>query len=165
MAQAISTIDGMVVPRRSVTKLSTSEINSESERIKTPRFDEAIYKIHGDSIKIRDNSSPIPQYEHKNLNLNKDNETLVHQTEDPMDADGHAIFNQPFYAILINFEVNLSKDGRMTNGKVIGRVIGDDGLIYGEYNEDPSKCTITYGVEFDESTTKQYSVEHNGPVI
>ena len=47
MTQAFLTIDRMVVPRRSVTKLSVSEINNESERLKRVRFDEAIYNIHG----------------------------------------------------------------------------------------------------------------------
>ena len=69
MAQAILRIDGVVVPRRSVTKLSVSKINNESERIKRVRFDEAIYKIHGNSITIRDNSSHITLYEYKDLKI------------------------------------------------------------------------------------------------
>ena len=101
IAQSILRIDGVVVPRRSVTKLSVSEINDESKRIKGVRFDEAIYNIHGDSVTIRDDSSHIPQYQYKDLNLNEDNETFIHHTEDPVDANGRAIFNQPFYDTLI----------------------------------------------------------------
>ena len=115
MAQAILTIDGMVVPRRSVTKLFVSEINNESKRIKRVRFDEAIYKIHGDSVTIRDNSSHTPQYKCKDLNSNEDNETFIHHIEDLVDTIGRAIFNQPFNDILINSEVNLPRDNEMTN--------------------------------------------------
>ena len=93
MAQAILTIDGIVVPRISVTKLPVSEINNESKRIKRAKFDEAIYKIHGDSVTIRDNSSHAPQYDYKDLNSNEDNETFTHHIEDPVDANGRAIFN------------------------------------------------------------------------
>ena len=157
MAQAILTKDGMVVTRRSVSKLSISEGNSESERIIRARFDEASYKIHGDSFTIRDNSSHTPQYECKDLNLNEEDETLVYHTKDPVDTDGYTIFNQSFYNILINSEINLPKDGKITNGKVIGRTIGDDGSIHGEYHEYPSKNKIMYDVEFDDGTIKQYS--------
>ena len=106
MAQAILTVDGVVVPRRSVTKLSVSLINNKFKRIKRVRFDEAIYKIHSDSVSIRDNSSHIPQYEYKDLNSNQDNETFIHHVEDPVDANGRAIFNQSSYDILINSEVS-----------------------------------------------------------
>ena len=44
----------------------------------------------------------------------------------------------------------------MTNGKVIGRTIGDDGLIHGQYNEDSSKDTIMYDIEFDDGAIKKY---------
>ena len=131
-------------------------MNNESLRIKRARFDETIFKIHGDSVTIRDSSSHAPQYEYKDLNWDEDNETFTHHTEDPVDANGHAIFNQPFYDILINAEVNLRKDNKMTNAKVIGRVISEDWLIHGDYNEDPLKHTIRYDVEFDDGTSRQY---------
>ena len=53
---------------------------------------------------------------------------FFHHEEDPVDTNGYAIFNQLFYDILINSEVNLPKVCLMTNGKVIGRTISDDGL-------------------------------------
>ena len=109
MAQAILKIDGMVIPRRSVTKLSVSKINNESKRIERVRFDETIYMMHGDSVTIRDNSSHTPQYEYKDLNSNEDNETFIHHIEFPVNANGHAIFNQLFYDILIKSKVKLPK--------------------------------------------------------
>ena len=44
--------------------------------------------------------------------MNEDNETFIHHIEDPVDAHGRAIFNQLFYEILINSEVNLPKDNQ-----------------------------------------------------
>ena len=52
MAQAILTIKGTVVPRRTVTKLTIEELNSPTELTKRIAFDEAIRLKLGDSMSL-----------------------------------------------------------------------------------------------------------------
>ena len=50
MSQAVLTIKGTVVPRRTLRKLTTSELTNESEKQKRANFDSAIKDKLGDSI-------------------------------------------------------------------------------------------------------------------
>lgn len=59
MYQAVLTITDKVVPRRTVSKLTTAEINSNVEIRKMQRFDEEIHKHLGSSTKI-ESTFPIP---------------------------------------------------------------------------------------------------------
>jgi hypothetical protein len=52
MSQAILKYNGRVVPRRTLRRLTVAELNSESELKKQTAFDEAIIKIHGDSMSL-----------------------------------------------------------------------------------------------------------------
>ena len=151
MTQAVLTINGTVVPRRSCTPLSMSELHSSVEIKKRSRFDEAIHKIHGDSMTIPPLLNDDPTL---SLLLDTDEVDLLHSFDsDPVDHEGKAIFSQPFYDILINAEVLLPQGEEMTNARVLGRSKGEQGI----YDENPLLNTILYDVEFDDGTVKQYS--------
>ena len=113
MAQAVLTITGKVAPRRTIQKLMVSEWNSETEKMKRKKFDEAINKIHGDSITVPVDQSPT-NLELKDLILEPDDpstgdEPIEPLPEDPLDADGKSIFEKPINDYLIHAEVLLPK--------------------------------------------------------
>ena len=155
MTQAVLTIKGTVIPRRSCTPLTVAEINSEVEIKKRDRFDEAILKLHGDSISIPESNTHIIRDDPDLSLLIEDEEVDLLQSfdDDPVDHEGKAIFSQPFYDILINAEVLLPQGEEMTNAKVIRRSEGEQG----QYDENPLLNTILYDVEFDDGTVKQYA--------
>ena len=59
MTQAVLTIKGKVVPRRTCAPLLTAEIHSPSEQAKRKKFDEEILRILGDSISLPEKLPPL----------------------------------------------------------------------------------------------------------
>ena len=92
MVQAVLTITGKVTPRRKIQKLTVSEWNSKTEKMKRNKFDEAIVKIYGDSITVPVDHSPT-NIKLKYLILDSDDpstgdEPIEPLPEDPLDANG-----------------------------------------------------------------------------
>ena len=70
---------------------------------------------------------------------NSDYEPNVLPDEGPVDLNGKAIFDQPFYGILINADVKLLNGENIEQAKVVERSASDNGLIHGTYHQDPIK--------------------------
>jgi hypothetical protein len=51
---------------------------------------------------------------------------------------------------IINAEVHLQVGDNLHKAKVIGRAIGPDGRVAGEYDDNPMLNSIVYDVEFNE---------------
>ena len=161
MAQAVLTISGRVVPRRSIRPLTIAEINSESEKNKRRTFDDAILKKFGNSMTVPDKDNLI-DLDLNDLTLEPDEikEQSMHDQlvgEDPLDHDGTSVFDKPINDYLIHAEVLLPKDESMTNAKVKGRSKGINGEQVGTYDPNPLLNSIVYDVEFPDGEIKQYS--------
>ena len=77
--------------------------------------------------------------------------------DDPVDASGKAIFEQPFYDAMINAEVLLPQGEGMKSAKVKGRAKDSEGNIIGNYDSNPLLNSMLYDVEFPDGAIKQYA--------
>ena len=117
MSQALLNINGKILPRGTVMKLTTAEINPRVEIEKRKRFDDDIFKLFGNSNTV--NSSPIaPDLDVKSDTHPVDDPDLILPEEDPVLPDGTAVFESPFSDMLINAEVLLPQGEEMTKAIV-----------------------------------------------
>jgi hypothetical protein len=160
MTQSVLKSNGRIVPRRSLRPLRIDEINSDVEKNKRDAFDEAINAIHGDSMSVppkKDKSKPsdwsLDDF------IDNDGEEVPKRSlpNDPVDASGKAVFEQPFYDAMINAEVLLPQGEKMTSAKVKGRHKNSDGDITGTYDSNPLLNSMLYDVEFEDGAIKQYA--------
>ena len=150
MAQWILKANGNVVPRRSLRPLHPAEVHSSSELNKRKAFDALNERRHGTAISP---PKPVEESDNKTFDPYKDDDEtvrLVPDMEDAIDANGTLLNQAPAYNRLINDEVALQLDERMTSGKVSKRAVGPDGRISGKYHEDPKLKSILYEVEFSD---------------
>ena len=82
---------------------------------------------------------------------------LMPELDDPVDADGVPINQQPAYDKLIHMELMLPQGDRLVPAKVIGRTIDPTGRTVGTYNDNPIINTCVYDVEFPDGEVKEYS--------
>ena len=80
MTQAVLTITGHVVPRRTCSPLTISEIHSTSEKNKRDKFDAEILRIYGDSMTVPKNK-PLPT-DLDISDLVEDKDYPIHQVEE-----------------------------------------------------------------------------------
>ena len=154
MAQWVLKANGNVVPRRTVRPLNTEELNSETEKRKRTIFDQCIERRWGTSI-----SGP-PDEPTKKWEAYEDDDDSVHEMpefDDPVDATGAPIDQQPLYDKLIHAEINLPQGDRVRRAKVIGRTVDSDGRTIGTYNDNPIINTLVYDVEFPDGEVKEYA--------
>ena len=76
--------------------------------------------------------------------------------EETVDANGRALNQLPAYDRLLNAEVQLQLDNKVTTGKVKSRALGSDGNMVGKYDNKPMLNSIMYEVEFAGGTVKEY---------
>ena len=157
MTQAVLTITGKIVPRRTCAPLTTAEIHSPSEQCKRDTFNAAIKKIFGDSMSIPVNTNVLDTDEHDLTSEDDDDEPLEPLEEDPVDPDGTATFEQPITDVLIHAEVILPQGEELSSAKVRGRSQDSSGEQIGTYDPNPLLNTLLYDVEFTDGTLKQYS--------
>ena len=160
MSQSVLKDNGQVVPRRTIRPLLISEVNSEAEKKKRDTFDDKIFKIHGDSMSIPAHvDKPKPQDWSLDdfIDMNEDEEPIRLLPDDPVDASGKAIYEQPFYDAIIHAEVLLPQGEMMKSAKVKGRSKDSDGNIVGTYDNNPLLNSMLYDVEFPDGAVKQYA--------
>jgi hypothetical protein len=120
MAQAVLTITGKVVPRRSCVPLTSDEINNEAEKTKRDKFDSAILTLFGDSMSIPADL-PVPvEFDLTDITDDEIDAPLLLEPEDPLDGDGHAIFERPLNDVLIHADVLLPQGEQLHNATVQG---------------------------------------------
>ena len=155
MSQAVLTAKGTVVPRRSLRPLLPEEITSESEKRKRAIFDDLITKKLGDSL-TKPIKPPAPDYvPYADGELDP---VLVHEVdEDPVDADGTAVFEKPITDHWLNAELRLPQGENVKSAKVIGRSKDADGNVIGTYDNNPLLNTMLYDVEFPDGEIREYA--------
>ena len=150
--------NGKVVARRTIRPLNTVEKTSEVEKDKIKAFDLTIKSLYGqyDTIPhegVKTNH-PLNQFE---VDENENFDSNLSEAEAPIDSFGRLFNQQPLYDKLVKAEVRMPHNGGMKSGKVIGRMIADDGRVYGTYDDNPYRNTVSYDVEFGDGQIKNYS--------
>ena len=150
--------NGKVIARRTLRPLNQIEINSEVEQNKIELFNAAIRKLYGEyecipHIGVKTNQ-PLNQYA---IDEDESFDSTIPEADAPVDASGKSFNQQPLYDKFVKAEVRMPHNGGMKKGKVIGRTIADDGRVYGTYDEDPYRNTVSYDVEFLDGEVKNYS--------
>ena len=154
MAQWVLKANGNVVPRCSLRPLQTAEIYSDSEKKKRELFNKLIYERHGDSINV-----VLPNTDRPVTERYEDGDEParpIPDIEETVDANGRALNQLPAYDRLLNAEVQLQHDNRVTTGKVKHQALGPDGNMDGKYDNNPTLNSIMYEVEFANGTVKEY---------
>ena len=155
MAQAVVTSKATVVPRRTMRKLTSSELHNDSEKAKRKQIDEKIKARLGDSmsfppklkapdfIPYHDDVEPDPLH--------------IPDNNDPVDVNGIPLYEKPITDYWINNEVCLPQGEKNTHAKVIGRSKDADGNVIGTYDDNPFLNTMVYEVEFPDGVIKEYA--------
>ena len=168
MTQWILKANGKVVPRRIVRPLKPLEWSREEEKDKRVLFNISIREKIGDSL------TPMPANNEYALNapdaIDDDDDKeympyeddveapwVIPEVDDPIDASGHALDQQPAYDQLINAELMMSDGNEFQPVRVIGRTMGLSGRVEGEYDENPMLNSILYDVEFPDGQVKAYT--------
>ena len=157
MTQAVLTITGKVVPRRTCAPLTISEINSPSEKDKRNKFDNAILKLFGDSMTVPDIKPKPIDTDIFDLLDDDVEEPIQSLEEDPIDADGTTAFEKPVTDALIHAELVLPHGEKMSNAKVKGRAKDMNGDEVGTFDPNPLLNSVLYDVEFSDGDIRQYS--------
>ena len=155
MAQWILKANGKIVPRRTVRPLNAIEISSETEIKKRSIFDQLIGKRWGSSVNPP--NEPPPQDDFVEYEDDDEEPRVIPDFDDPVDAAGRVINQQPLYDRLIHAELTLAQGDELKAAKVIGRTVNPDGLESGVYDENPFLNSIVYDVEFPDGEVKEYS--------
>ena len=116
MAQWVLKANGNVVPRCSLWSLQTAKIYSDSEKKMRELFDKLIYESYGNSINV-----VVPNRNKPEMEWYEDEDEPVRpilDIKETVDANGHALNQLPAYDRLLNAEVQLQPDNRVTTGKV-----------------------------------------------
>ena len=150
--------NGKVVARRTIRPLNTVEKTSEVEKEKIKAFDMTVKSLYGqyDTIPhegVKTNH-PLNQFE---VEEDENFDSNLPEAEAPIDSSGRLFNQQPLYEKLVKAEVRMPHNGGMKNGKVIGRTIADDGRVYGTYDDNPYRNTVSYDMEFCDGEIKNYS--------
>ena len=160
MTQWILKSNGKVVPRRTCRPLTNAEIQDPTCKKARDIFDVCIGKIHGDSLsppakpvkRTDDDDDEFTEYE-------DDDEVprIIPEADDPVDATGQPVDEQPFWDRLINAEVLLPHGKQVQQAKVRGRAKDTAGKVIGTHDDNPLLNSIVYDVEFPDGAVKQYS--------
>ena len=155
MAQSVLTFNGTVVTRQSIRRLRPSEVNSTTEQRKRKLFDDRVEKKLGSSMEFptKDSKSKYIPYEDDS----GDAPPLIPDDNDPVEANGKAMFEKPITDMLIHSEVHLPQGDTMRSAKVLGRSKGPDGKIIGSYDHNPLLNTLVYDVQFPDGEIREYS--------
>lgn len=158
MAQYILTSKATVVPRRTVKRIPTEQLATDQLKRHMKIFDSVIYAKLGDLLTSRE----VKEEDLKWTPYKDDEETPRSFPDD--DEFPFDFFNVSLTDGLINSEVLVHQGENMDWGKgpkvkakVVGHLTDTNGDIIGQHNEDPSKNTVMYEVEFADGTRKPYT--------
>ncbi len=157
MAQNVLTSTGKVIPRRTLRKLKPDELHSESEKRKRRWFDEIIQQKLGDSINFPPSRDTVKKEFEPYSDDDDPDSVELPEENDPVNAEGTAVFEQPITDRMINAELNMPQGEEMRHAKVIGRSKDADGNIVGTYHDDPMLNSLVYDVEFPDGQVKEYA--------
>ncbi len=160
MAQWVLKDNGKVVPRQSIRHLSAAKLapSDEDEHSKREKFSTSIRGLLGDSISLL--ATPLPNliedYWEMEPYGDEVEDAIAFLEADLTDAAGKPFAQDSLADALINAKVLLPNDDGTALARVVKRVVGPDGKLIGEYNNNPLLNSLLYECIFDDGTVKEY---------
>jgi hypothetical protein len=136
------------VPRRSICRLSAAELapSNEDKHSKQDNFSTSIRGLLGDSISLP--ATPLPNLIEDYWEMEPygdDIEDVIAFLEaDLTDAAGKPFAQHSLADALINAKVLLPNDDGTALACVVKPVVGPDGKLIGEYNDNPLLNSLFY---------------------
>ena len=158
MAQNVLTHKGIVLPRRSVRKLTQREVEMDSEKKKRSQFDEMITKLLGNSMivpTIAVNPQDVGEFDYDERNDDSE-EPEGWMDSDSIDEKGVPTFEHSLGDTLVNAEVLMPQGDSRVKCKVKRRHKSDDGQVTGQFHQNPMLNSIIYDVEFPNGAVREY---------
>ena len=81
----------------------------------------------------------------------------VQDIEDSVDNSGHLLNQHPAYNRLIHSEMAPQLGDQVQRARMVGRSVGLEGIVVGEYDDDPMLDSLWYNEELPDATTRGYS--------
>ena len=157
IAKAVVTSKATSVPRRTLRKLTPSELKNSSEKEKRAKIKLTIKAKLKNSMSFTPKpkvSDFIPYYDE----IEPEPEPLsILDNNDPIDDNGIARYEKPVTDYCINNEVCLPQGEKNTHAKAIGRSKDADRNTIGTYINNPFQNTMVYDVEFMYDVVKEYT--------
>jgi len=156
MSQWVLTKAGEVMPIQTLQKVTESERNSETMKLRMKEFKESIKKRLG-------YSSFTPEHNNEDaINAHDINDEDIiyesHYSEENMVKDPKEIDDVLDPNQYMDAEVMLPKDGaHLQAARVIGRCKDKNGRVIGLFNKNPILNTQIYDVMFPDGSVKQYA--------
>ena len=158
MAQNVLSHKGIVLPWRSVRKLTQREIEMDSEKKKRSTFDELIVKSLGNSMILPANAvnpQDVGEFDYDERN-DDSGEPAGWSDSDPVDEEGVPTLEHSLGDTLVNAEVLMPQGDNRVKCKVKQRHVEDNGHVTGQFNENPLLNSIIYDVEFPDGSVREY---------
>ncbi len=154
-------MNGNVVPRTGLRKLTPGELYDEVERSKRTAFDLAIHARLGNSFSLPPSLATVQEDVNESewtYDPESDEEppTIIPDADAAVDATGKPITTNSICDALINCEVLLPQGESTQLARVVRRSLNDNGLHVGKYDDNPILNTAIYDVEFPDGTTKEF---------
>lgn len=161
MANWVLTQSGVVIPRRTIRRLSKDESSesNEVEAAKRRSYDSDILRKLGDSVKLP--GTPLPEQGPVDWNAEPYGDDEMEPFEPPeadvVDASGKPILMHSLTDVLINAEVLLDKEDSSALARVVRRAVDSNGEVIGKWDDNPVLNTLVYECQFDDGTIKEYA--------
>jgi len=140
--------------------LTNAEIQDPTCKKARNIFDVCIGKIHRDSLSLPAKPVKRTDGDDDEFTENEDDDEvprIIPEADDPVDATGQPVDEQPFWNRFINAEVLLPHGKHVQQAKVRGRAKDTAGKVIGAHDDNQLLNTIVYDVEFPDGAVKQYS--------
>ena len=157
MTQWVLRANGNAVPRRSLRPFTLAEKHSITEKRQRELFDSLVQKRHGTSATPPPDDTGKPSSEYDTYEDADEDFKAMPEIDDPVDANGRAIYQQPPYDQLLNTEVLMQQGDHMRRAKVTGRTLDENGRAIGTHNDNAYLNTSIYDVEFPNGEVKAYA--------
>jgi hypothetical protein len=161
MAQWVLKDNGKVVPGPSIRHLSAAKLASSNEdkHSKQEKFSTSICEMLGDSISLP--ATPLPNRIEDYCEMEPSGDgvedAIAFLEADLTDATSKPFAQHSLADALINAKVLLPNNDGTALARVVKHVVGQDGKLIGEYNNNPLLSSLLYKCKFDDSTVKEYA--------
>ena len=161
MTQWCLKMNGYIVPRRTIRRLTPEELVRDSEISKRKEFDEAITKRYGNSFSLPKENAANPQEPDESgyfeLPFDEVTPKIPDADNNIVDANGKALNPCSIADTLVNAEVMLPQGEDLRLAKVVRRTLDADGNNIGHQNDNPILNTMLYDVEFPDGAIHPYA--------
>ena len=147
--------NGNVVPRCTARPLQVSEIHNEEVKKMRNVFDKCIegrWGVSASGPPVSKEGDPSDFAECKDKD---EAPRMTPEINEPVNAAGRSINQQPAHDKIINSEVQLQIDEHLAQGKVRRCALGPDGMVVGSHSDNAMLNSIEHEVKFPDGQVKE----------